>query len=461
MSTAKKTTARIAIVGAGPAGLVAARVVQRDLGVVPVVFEKEAHIGGVWKYDQKVASTTHPMYRGLRTNLPKEVMAYREYPWKSCEEGEASFVTHNQVLEYLERYADHFSLRSLLQMGATVEKLSIQKGPPSFFQPFQDEVLPTIELEWSIGGSSRKGVFDAVVVCNGHYSKPMIPKLPGLQEHFSGKVLHSITYDDPLVFAGKTVLCIGGRASGADVARELASSGAVPHVYLSDSAKIDGKPVTSDGVTWVPRTVRVKLDGTFQFDLNCPLTPTVDAVVFCTGYDYDFPFISASSDLGLELVEASDRRVSPVFEQLWHARYPNLAFVGLPHGVLPFPMFELQMEAFCRQLKEGKSGGYYLPNLEERKRASKHDATSGGEGKWPNGRVPVDSHFLGDAQWPYCQRMAQYAGLLSSEEAAEACFIAKYLEVNKVCQLLSVFDCCAFSLLIDPFVHRLSCSCRQ
>jgi len=46
--------------------------------------------------------------------------------------------------------------------------------------------------------------------------------------------MHSISYDDPSFFAGQTVLCIGGRASGVDVAREFVTTGGARNVYLSD-----------------------------------------------------------------------------------------------------------------------------------------------------------------------------------------------------------------------------------
>ena len=71
----------------------------------------------------------------------------------------------------------------------------------------------------------KDGVFDAVFVANGHYSLPQVPPIPGIQ-HFQGKTMHSIEYDSPSAFKGLRVLCIGGRASGADIAREMAEAGA-------------------------------------------------------------------------------------------------------------------------------------------------------------------------------------------------------------------------------------------
>ena len=62
----------------------------------------------------------------------------------------------------------------------------------------------------------------------------------------------------------------------------------------------------------------------------------VDTVILCTGYDYFFPFLSD------RLVQTSERRVHPLFLQLFHADHPSLSFIGIPHSVVPFPLFEYQ-----------------------------------------------------------------------------------------------------------------------
>jgi hypothetical protein len=111
-----------------------------------------------------------------------------------------------------------------------------------------------------------------------------------------------------------------------------------------------------------------------------------------------------------------------LFEQLWHAESPNVAFIGLPHSILPFPLFELQAEAVERSWRTEEVS--VLPQVDERRHAAATAACSGGEGK-PHGRVPDDTHCLGSAQWEYCRRMAEYAGVLDDS-------IEDYLATNKV-----------------------------
>jgi cation diffusion facilitator CzcD-associated flavoprotein CzcO len=52
--------------------------------------------------------------------------------------------------------------------------------------------------------------FDAVLVCNGHYHTPSIPKYRG-SEIYAGKQIHSHDYRSARSFKGETVLIIGGK----------------------------------------------------------------------------------------------------------------------------------------------------------------------------------------------------------------------------------------------------------
>ena len=96
----------------------------------------------------------------------------------------------------------------------------------------------------------------------------------------------------------------------------------------------------------------------------------------------------------------------PLYEQLWHARHPSLSFVGLPHSVVPFPLFEMQSAAVVSQLASTPDS-IPLPSPLERLAAAEHDAASGG----PDcaGRVQ-DTHFLGSHQWDYCRKIAKISG---------------------------------------------------
>ena len=100
---------QILVVGAGPAGLAAARHVlpaleQRE-DVRLTVVERSEQIGGIWS-----GSPQSPVYRDLHTNLPKELMAF---PDLDFEEETRSFVHHSSVSKYLRQYAEKFSLEKV------------------------------------------------------------------------------------------------------------------------------------------------------------------------------------------------------------------------------------------------------------------------------------------------------------------------------------------------------------
>ena len=60
-------------------------------------------------------------------------------------------------------------------------------------------------------------LFDAVVVCVGHNSKPHVPEIHGI-ESFWSEIDHSHNYQENSRFAGKTVAFLGGLISGLDIA---------------------------------------------------------------------------------------------------------------------------------------------------------------------------------------------------------------------------------------------------
>jgi hypothetical protein len=505
---------KVAVIGAGAAGLAAARILQRNSNVDYhiTVLEADHAVGGVWRYhddhhhhhDQQ--KKMRPMYRSLRTNLPKEIMAFRELPMMTVttnhnnnnhhedeeEPEEESFVSHQQVQEYLEEYCRIFQLGQYIQFGATVRQLSILSsssacgdndddenhhrggGVRSAVSPATED-WPKLRLEWQQhppqqqreeDGQRQKiceDWFDAVLICNGHYNVPRLPHIPGLAEgYFRGNSIHSVEYDIPEPFRDRTVLCIGGRASGSDIAREIAALGGKTRVYLSDSSVVtssqttalpvmtiprdddnddENNPQGGGVVTVLPRTRQVLPNGDFVFDHIDEPIAGIDVVIFCTGYDYSFPFLDNNTVYDSDsdndwthnniALDTSRRRVRPLYEQLWHADYPNIAFIGLPHSVVPFPLFELQAAAVenswrpPQQRHSGDGGTIVLPDRATRRAAAARDAASGGA-PGGGGRVPDDTHYLGSAQWDYCRRMADLAGL------RDASFDA-YIDTNQVC----------------------------
>ncbi len=65
----------------------------------------------------------------------------------------------------------------------------------------------------------------------------------------------------------------------------------------------------------------------------------IDAVIYCTGYQYAYPFLE-----GTGLVTSHDMRVDPLWQHIFPPNVaPTLSFVGLIWKSLRNPQFELQV----------------------------------------------------------------------------------------------------------------------
>eukprot|EP00956_Cyclotella_meneghiniana_P038016 scaffold147757_cov27-Cyclotella_meneghiniana.AAC.1 len=176
----------------------------------------------------------------------------------------------------------------------------------------------------------------------------------------------------------------------------------------------------------MPRTLCVDDNGGIHFYSSDPkraeILRGIDAIIYCSGYDYHFDFINEDSNLDLKVVPG-ERRVAPLYKQLWHARHPSIAFIGLPNYVVPFPLFEIQANAVRIATQQHCIIGRntILPIMSVRLQDAERDAVSGG----PNGSGRVqDTHSLGSHQWDYCRDIAKISGLYDSS-------VENYLAVNK------------------------------
>ncbi len=143
----------------------------------------------------------------------------------------------------MEEFANVFNLTSCIRFGCVVNNLKVLTDRDGDHRAMKEEKAetdgdpwPKISLEWTDQGNvnqSTRQTFDGVCICNGHYGVPSFPPISGL-EGFLGTVIHAVEYAYPDDFAGKTVLCVGARASGGDIAQEIGLV-ADTRVYLSDS----------------------------------------------------------------------------------------------------------------------------------------------------------------------------------------------------------------------------------
>jgi hypothetical protein len=153
-------------------------------------------------------------------------------------------------------------------------------------------------------GTEDTADFDAVVVVNGHYAEANLPEDVDGWAAFPGAQLHSHSYRSPGPFAGQAVVVVGASNSGDDISREIAT--AASRVYLCarawpPAADGSGQPASEAEARIVRRPMLSALspDGRATFADGSASDGPVDAVVYCTGYRYRFPFLEGAGNLGV------------------------------------------------------------------------------------------------------------------------------------------------------------------
>ncbi|MCX4246656.1 FAD-dependent oxidoreductase [Paraliomyxa miuraensis] len=189
---------RVAIIGAGPSGLVALKEFTAA-GHDVVCFEATASVGGVFNQS----------YDGVLLTSSAAVTAFSDFPPAP---GTHRHWTKGEYVDYLERYVDHFEIRSRIHLEHRVEQAHFDEARGGWL----------VTTRGTSGTDpTTHGPFDSLVVCSGLHQMPNLP-----QAHptgFRGQVLHSKDYHNAAPFAGKRVVVVGLGETGADLVAEIAS----------------------------------------------------------------------------------------------------------------------------------------------------------------------------------------------------------------------------------------------
>jgi putative flavoprotein involved in K+ transport len=276
----------VVVIGAGPAGLAAAAMLQRA-GLRVVVLER-GDVAAAWRrrYDRLHLHTVRwlsclPGYR-----IPR---AFGKWP------------SRDRVIEYLQDYAD----RAGIEVWTGVEA----------------ERLDRAGAAWNV--VTAEGVIGAerVVVATGYSNTPYLPDWPG---ELAGEVVHSAEYRNPAGYAGRRVLVVGAGNSGAEIAVDLADGGAAevllavrtaPSIVRRDTLGFPSQvlgiatahlPVSV--VDWIGSTVRhMTVPDLTRYGLPAPARPYSDFLRRRVIPILDVGLVDAVRDGRVRIVAALER----------------------------------------------------------------------------------------------------------------------------------------------------------
>ncbi|MBQ0986850.1 NAD(P)-binding domain-containing protein [Streptomyces sp. F63] len=199
---------RIAVIGAGPAGLTSAKQALAE-GHEVVVYEKNADLGGIWD------PASGGAYPGVRMQSSRMSFPFSDFPPRGVDD----FPTLPQMHAYLRSYAEAFGVLPVCRFGHRVVRVAREADG---WRVTARREGPEQEAAGARGSSE---VFDAVMVASGELWEPRLPEsLPDPAAPV--RVRTPKSYRGAADFAGRRVLVVGGGVSGADIAAELSDTSA-------------------------------------------------------------------------------------------------------------------------------------------------------------------------------------------------------------------------------------------
>jgi dimethylaniline monooxygenase (N-oxide forming) len=181
---------RACVVGAGPAGIVTAKVLLEN-GFDVTVFDKNRQVGGIW--------SPAGCYDGLANQAPRRLFEFAGLP------NRLHYASAAECGRYLADYAGKFGVLDRFRPGTEVSSVRPADGPGRLGA-----------AGWLVTAGATEDTFDHVVVASGAHHHAHVPDLPG-RDAFRGTVVHSNDVG-PGTFEGRHVVVVGGGKSALDLA---------------------------------------------------------------------------------------------------------------------------------------------------------------------------------------------------------------------------------------------------
>ena len=191
------------VIGASAAGLATAAELGRR-GCPYEVLEATEHVGHAWR--------TH--YERLHLHTPKSGSAL---PGLAMPRAWPRYPSRLQMVEYLEQYAAHHSIRP--RFGERAERIA------------------RVGERWEVETASQTWTARNVVIATGYTRQPVEPDWPGM-EAFAGDVLHSSAFVNGEPWRGQSVVVVGFGNSACEQALDLVEHGAQVHLAVRSPVNV-------------------------------------------------------------------------------------------------------------------------------------------------------------------------------------------------------------------------------
>ena len=329
----------------------------------------------MWRYENDNGLSC--AYRSLHIDTSRNNLGYPDFPIPA---DQPDFLSHGQLLNYLEAYADHFKVRPSITFNTEVT--SVEKNADGRW------------LVTTHDGRTRN--YRAVIVANGHLWNPRQPSFSGT---FDGAAIHSSEYRTAAPFEDKAVLVVGIGNSAVDIAVDLCKraksvtlstrTGAyvmpkymmgiptdrwsaffsrklrfptlltrmimarlayfavgdqsrfgIPkpkHPMWREHATISQELLPYLGHGWIGIKPNVLNLAGSSVEFSDGSSKQIDAIIYATGYRTTFPFLAPS------LFSVSDGDVVDLYRRMMPPRQPGLFFAGLVQPIgATIPLVEVQ-----------------------------------------------------------------------------------------------------------------------
>ena len=390
-----KNSKSVCIIGAGVGGLAIAKQLQ-ERGIDFQCYDARDKVGGIWVFTENTSFTT--AWARLNMNTPKGLYAFSDF---QMPDSFPDYPMREQVQNYLEDYARHFNLLDKIQLNTLIASADRQPNGGWRVETSNNQIRH----------------FDYLIVANGHHNKANYPdyakenNFNGISLH-SSQYRHREPFHEKKVM----VVGIGNSGSqiAVDVSHVAEKTFIstrrgvyiLPH-YISgirydkvfafidwrwthkllpwpifhwicsvyyrifiaknenfglpkpDHKMFESAPTLSENFfnrigdgRLIVKTEVDRIDHNMVY-FKDGSSEEMDAIIYCTGFDLDFPFFKDES------LKLHDNRV-PLFKRIFSPQYPDVCFIGAFQAVA-FGFLHM-MEHQARLVAKYIEGSYALPS---------------------------------------------------------------------------------------------------